>query len=177
MTISHWILLRVRNVSKAPCRENQNTLPIFTDFFFDNNAIYETRSKNMVKSESLQMAIWRRIACSVNRTMCAQAHVSVRAHTLTRTHTLRRARARTHTHRGRERSTQYFCFFTATVVSWTRHNLTLHVHCLSFFFFLYIFTLYSVLPPCNFPLIFLIIFDEWRYLWSSSAAFPFPSSV
>ena len=34
MIISHWILLRMRNILDKCCRQNQNTQPMFSNFFF-----------------------------------------------------------------------------------------------------------------------------------------------
>ena len=45
--ISHWILLRMRNVSDKSCRENQNTHLVFSNFFL-NHAVYEKMRKNIV---------------------------------------------------------------------------------------------------------------------------------
>ena len=39
--ISRSVLLRMRNVSDKSCRENQNTHFVFSNFFFENRAVYE----------------------------------------------------------------------------------------------------------------------------------------
>jgi hypothetical protein len=39
--ISHWILLRMRDVSYKSCRENQNTHFVFNNFVSENRAVYE----------------------------------------------------------------------------------------------------------------------------------------
>ena len=53
MLLSHWILLRMRNVSDKTCRENQNTHFMFSE----NRAVYEITCKNTVQTNRPQMAI------------------------------------------------------------------------------------------------------------------------
>jgi hypothetical protein len=121
MTISRWILPRMRNVSDKSCRDNQNTHFVFSNFFSENLAFYEM-SKNVVKLERLQ-TIWRmRIACSISKAIHAKAHASARVPTPK--HAFAYARAHTHT-------ICTYCFSTATAVSWTRLSVTSYVHCLS----------------------------------------------
>ena len=43
------------NVLDKSCRENQNTHFMFNNFFFENRAVYDIMSKNMVESEGPQM--------------------------------------------------------------------------------------------------------------------------
>jgi hypothetical protein len=58
-TISHSLLLRMRNVSGKPCREF-----IFNNFFFKNRTVYEIKWKNIVQPDRPQMTIWHmRITC------------------------------------------------------------------------------------------------------------------
>jgi hypothetical protein len=46
------------------CTENQNTHFMFSNFFFENRAVYEIMWKNIVEWGRLQMTIWRIcIAC------------------------------------------------------------------------------------------------------------------
>jgi hypothetical protein len=94
MTISRWILLRMRNVLNKSCRENQNTHFMLSNFFVfsENRAFYEIMSKIVVEPERPQMKIWRRVACCISEATSAKAHVS--AHSPT--HTLARACAHTH---------------------------------------------------------------------------------
>ena len=66
------------------------------------------------------MATRRRNASCISKVTRAQAHARARAPTHTRAHT--------HTH---TQICNSYCFSTATVVSWTRPNVTLYVHCLS----------------------------------------------
>ena len=111
--IFHWILLRMSNVLDKSCRENQNIRFVFSNFFFSENCIvYEIMSKNMMEPDRPQLAIWWHIACWLNKTTCVQVHTC--------------ARAPTHT-----KISNTYCFFTATVVSWTHLNVTLYIHCLS----------------------------------------------
>ena len=98
------ILVRMRYVSEASCTPNQNT-----HFMFNNTppqkkncAIYEIMWKNMVEPDRPQATIWRvSTACWITKA----------AYTL------------------RIRSS--YCLSTATMVTRTRLNVTLHVHCLS----------------------------------------------
>jgi hypothetical protein len=85
MTISRRILIRIRNFSNKSCRENQNTHFTFNNFFFENCAIYEIM-KNLMEPETLQMAIWRRVAYWTSKATHAQAHASASAPTPTPTH-------------------------------------------------------------------------------------------
>ena len=43
------VLLRTRNVTDKSCRENQNTYFMFSNFFFENCAIYRVMWKNIVE--------------------------------------------------------------------------------------------------------------------------------
>jgi hypothetical protein len=52
MTISHEILLRVRNILGKICRKNQNTLLSSVFLFLENRTIYEIKSKTMVDPEA-----------------------------------------------------------------------------------------------------------------------------
>ena len=91
----------MRSVTSNSCIETQSTHFMSNNFFSENSAIYETRSKNVAEPERPQITIWRRVACWINKATFAQAHVSVRALTLTQALTRMyalRARERTHTH-------------------------------------------------------------------------------
>jgi hypothetical protein len=47
MTISRWIVLRMRNVPDKSCRENQNTHFMYSKFFFfENRAVYRIMWQN-----------------------------------------------------------------------------------------------------------------------------------
>jgi hypothetical protein len=102
MAIPHWIL-RNRNVPNISCRKSKNYTFYVRYFFFsfENRAVYEIMSKNMVEPERPpQMAIWRRVARWIS-SIQARAHKYVRLN----------------------------CFSTTTMVSWTRLSATLYVHC------------------------------------------------
>jgi hypothetical protein len=71
ITISRWILLRIRNVSNKSHRENKNVHFMSNNFFVENRPIYEM-SKN-VKLERPQMTLWRRIACWISKATRAQS--------------------------------------------------------------------------------------------------------
>jgi len=65
---SHSVLVRMKNISNKTCRENQNTHFVFSDFFFENRAVYKITWKNIVERGRPQMTIWRiRIACWVTK--------------------------------------------------------------------------------------------------------------
>jgi hypothetical protein len=94
-------LLMMRNVSDKICTENQNTHFVFRFFFFENRAVYGIMWKNTVERGMPQVTIWRmRIECWIPKA----------------TNTLRLC----NTH----------CSSTATMVTPTRLNLTLYVHCM-----------------------------------------------
>jgi hypothetical protein len=97
---------KIINISDREYRENQNTRFAFNNFFFENRAVYEIMWKNVVKPDWKDYPVIRhvRFACWITK----------RAHT---------------------QNIQYnsYCFFTTTLVSRKRFNVTLHVgqHCLS----------------------------------------------
>jgi hypothetical protein len=54
----------MRNVSGKSLRENHNTHFTYSNFFFENRAVYEIMWKNIVERGWPQMTMWRmRIAC------------------------------------------------------------------------------------------------------------------
>jgi len=55
--ISHWTLLRIRNVSDKICRENQNTNFMFSNFFTTVMSLENNLEKNMVEADRTQ--IWQ----------------------------------------------------------------------------------------------------------------------
>jgi len=66
MIISRLILLKMKNVSNKSCRENQKSKHILCSvrFVFENCSVCEIMWKSTVKSDWLQMILWRiRIAC------------------------------------------------------------------------------------------------------------------
>jgi len=67
LTISCWILLRMKNINDKICRENQNTHFTFSEFL-KNCAIYEIIYKNMVEPDRPQIIVWHmRIACWISK--------------------------------------------------------------------------------------------------------------
>jgi len=64
LIVSHSVHVRMRNASDKTSRENQNTHFEFSDFFFENCAIYEIMWKNIVEPGRPQMTVWlMHIAC------------------------------------------------------------------------------------------------------------------
>jgi hypothetical protein len=56
MTVSRYIILKLRNVLDKICRENRSTRFIFSNFFFsEKRAVYEKMSKNVVEPEGTKM--------------------------------------------------------------------------------------------------------------------------
>ena len=47
------------NATGKSCRENQNTLFMFCNYFFENRAVYEKMWKNIVERDRPQMTVWR----------------------------------------------------------------------------------------------------------------------
>ena len=82
MTISRWILHRMRNDSDKSYRENQNTRFMFSNFF--PKTLYEIMSKNLLVPERPQLT-FRSVACWIRKTTRSQAHASARE--LARAHT------------------------------------------------------------------------------------------
>jgi hypothetical protein len=120
MTIYRCIIPIMRNVSNKSCRENKSKYFMFSNFFFENRAVYEIMSKNIVKPERPQMPIWHmRVACWIKAT---------RSHTRPRIHACTHTRASIYVHVNAEISNIYR-FPTATTVSRTRLSVTLYVHC------------------------------------------------
>jgi hypothetical protein len=101
---SRSFLLTMRNVSDKICRENENThFFVFKNYFSGKSFFYEVMWKSIVEPGRPQMTTWRRrIACWVTKAT---------------KYTLRVCNT--------------YCFSTATMVTRTRLNITLYVHCLS----------------------------------------------
>jgi hypothetical protein len=84
MTISRWILRRMRDVSNKCCRENQNTHFVFHNVFFRSCAVYEIMSKNTVVPKMLKMTMWRCVACWISKAPVAtRMHTNIHAHACT----------------------------------------------------------------------------------------------
>ena len=79
----------MRNVLDKSCRENQNTLFMFSFFFFKNRAVYKFEKYDGGREATKDDGMWRvRFACWISKVTCAHAPSHARAH----------ARAHTHTH-------------------------------------------------------------------------------
>jgi hypothetical protein len=107
MITSLSALLRMRYVSDRICRENHKTQFVLNNVSLpprppENRAFYEIMWKNIVEPYSPQMTIWRMsLACWLPK--------AANTHSICNT----------------------YCFFTATIVTRTRLNITLYIHCLS----------------------------------------------
>jgi hypothetical protein len=119
MTISCWILLRMRNVSSKNCEENQNTHFLSSNFFLPK-IVCKLMSKKIVEPERPQKTIWRHVLCWIIKAKRAQAHACYRD-------------PHTHTHKRAHTFGIWddYCFSTATVAYWVRLNVTLNIPCLS----------------------------------------------
>ena len=76
----------MRNSSSKICRENQNTLVLFSSFFVRNRAFCDLMSRNLVEPERPKLAIWRRVASWISKATCSQVYASARAPTHTHTY-------------------------------------------------------------------------------------------
>ena len=138
MTVSRWILVRMRNVSDKSCREHQNAHFVFNNVFrkpcllWDNVESVvgiEVTGDNVIRR--MRFAFW------VSKATCAHAHAHVHALAHPLTHAL--AHARTHTH------TEKYVIVTA--FPWQQWfpklvRITLYVHCVYFYYVLLCFALY-----------------------------------
>ena len=95
VTVSRWIIYKLRNVSSNCRRESRYICFMSDNIFSENLAVYEIMSKNMAEPKMSQIKIWRRVACLISKAKRAQAHS--RAPAPTPTHTRMQAHAR-HTH-------------------------------------------------------------------------------
>ena len=73
---------------------------MFSNCFSENHAVYEVTSENTVELETLQMTIWRHVACWISKATRAQTHAFTRsfAPTPTPTFTLTNTPARMNKH-------------------------------------------------------------------------------
>jgi hypothetical protein len=123
MTISCWILLRMRTFQiKVVGKIEAHISCSVIFFFFENRAICEIISKSLVEPERPQMAIWRRVAWWIIK--ATRAHPSTRPPLYTPSYTP----PPTHTH---TEICSTFCITTARMVSLTHLIVTLHVRRLS----------------------------------------------
>jgi hypothetical protein len=120
MTISRWILLRIRNVLDKLRTENKNTHFMSYIFFRQSCRLWDM-TEIMVELDRLPTIWCMRFACRISKVTSSQANAHSHTPTLTPTH------AHTHT----EMCHTYW-FATARMVSWQRLNIATYVHCLSF---------------------------------------------
>jgi len=107
---SRWILLRIRNILNESCRENHDTHILCSVTFIRKPCLLWDAWKTFSRDRP-QVTIQRmRFACWITKT-----------------------RIQTHKH-----NTSTYCFSDATVLTRTRLNVTLYVHCLSRFLLWYI---------------------------------------
>jgi hypothetical protein len=124
MAVSCWILLRMITISDT----DQNPYFMFGNFSRKWHRLWDNVEKYGATREATNdVTTWRiRVARWISEATRAQARPHARAptptHSSTHASTHPQARARTHTHTH---------FPTATVVLWTRRNVTLYVHCLA----------------------------------------------
>jgi len=106
---SRSFLLRMRNFSDKICRENQNTHFMFSNFFFENRAVYEKKWKKFVEQGR---AGHRRHygACALHA-----RYLKLQIHT--------------------RRLFNNHCFSTTIMVTRTRLSVTLFIHFLSCCFY------------------------------------------
>ena len=72
---------------------------MFSNVFFENRAVYDIMSKNVVELERPQMAKLRRVACWISKATRTQAHAGALAPTFTTTHARKQStQSQTHTH-------------------------------------------------------------------------------
>ena len=108
ITISRWIILRIRNVSSTSCRENQNTHFMFSDFF-QKILPFVIMSINMVEPERPQMTICGALHAGLVRQHAPSTHSHPLTHTNTHTQT---------------EICNTYCFPTATLISRTCLSVT-----------------------------------------------------
>ena len=135
--ICHWILLRMRNVSDKIFRENQNTHFMLSNFFRKPSRLWgNVETFCGVRGHKWQYNI-SHASCVLDKQRYTRTHARTHPRALAPIHTC----ARAHTHTGARIHTEKYVIFncssTATVVSRTRFNITLHVHFLSFFFYFF----------------------------------------
>jgi hypothetical protein len=114
--IYHSFVLIIRNVSERSSVRNKTHL-MFGKFFFENRVVHEIMWKNIIQQ---QMTVWRmRIACWIKKA------------TQTNTHTISLSPSLSLYIYISLRTCNKYCLSTATMVAWTRLNVSLSVHCLS----------------------------------------------
>jgi hypothetical protein len=109
ITISSWILLIMRNISNKSCRENQNTILCSMSFFLWKSCrLWDNVEKcGGAREATYDLTTWRIwFAYWISKATRVQAHARARALTTTDVyiHTVYNT----------------YCFYTVTVVTWTR---------------------------------------------------------
>ena len=118
MTISRWIILKMRSVFDKRCRENQDTQVICSNVFRKSYCLCDNIEKC---GGSKEAAVWRlRAACWISKAIRALLH----PHRNEGTHTHALNSAWTHAHTDMYNT---YCFSTATMVSWTCLIVALYV--------------------------------------------------
>jgi hypothetical protein len=89
MTISRWILLRLRIVLDKRCRQKKKTHFMFNNFFRKSCPLWDNVEKyGGTRGATNDVTIWRiRVACWLSRTACTHkpTRLGMRAHTHTLT--------------------------------------------------------------------------------------------
>ena len=126
ITISRWILLRMRNVSNKSYKENQKTHFVFKTFSRNSYPLWDNVEKHGGAREAANgnTILCRHMACCINKAKRARICTCSRVRATTTTHTQAHECTHRHTH------TDYcntHCFSKASMVSWTRLNMALYV--------------------------------------------------
>ena len=111
MIIARAIHLRIRNVSESLAQNIETNFmfsAVFFSFFFENRAVYEIMLKNMVEPERPQMTIWRM--------RVHPGYLRLPSHS---------------------QCVLLIAFTSQQLFHERPLDITLHVHCLSFFIFLF----------------------------------------
>jgi hypothetical protein len=96
MTISRWILLRMRNVLDKTCRENQNTHFMFSTFLSIIVPFMRKCRKNWCRMRGHEMTVWCIcVACWISKAKWARACFCLRTLSLS----LSLSHTHTHTHK------------------------------------------------------------------------------
>jgi hypothetical protein len=127
MTISRWILLRVRNVLDKVI-ENIKTHILYSITFYQQSCCLWDNVENYGAEATNDVTIWRiRVECWIRKAKCthmhAQAHAPGHTHNNACVHTLTHTHAHTHI-------CNTYRFSTAKMIG-ERASVALYIHCLS----------------------------------------------
>jgi hypothetical protein len=124
MTVSRWILLRMGHILDKIVEKIKTHVLRSVTFFRKLCGLWDNAEKYGADREAADCnVIWRiHFACWISKTTSPSARRSICARARTHTHT------HTHTHIYIYNRPTY-CFSTATVVTWTRLAVKLHVDC------------------------------------------------